>query len=175
MKRVKLMALLAAVALLSLAAAAGCENGGDKSSDIEIVDPFARAAIDRGAVFFTVENRGDGDDALVGASSDVAGKVELHETVMEDDTAKMQPVTEIETPAGEETILEPGGLHVMLTDLKEELKKGDTFRLTLDFEKADSQELEVTVREYSEEPMNGTDGDSGNGMDGVSDNGMNGN
>ena len=124
--------------------------------DITINEPFARAALDRGSVYFTVENTGTEDDALIGASSDIAGTVELHQTVTEGASTMMKPVDKIVVPAGETTTLKPGGLHVMMTELTRELKMDDTFSVTLEFEKAGSVDLEVTVTSYTEETMSGS-------------------
>jgi copper(I)-binding protein len=116
--------------------------------DLEIVEAYARSVELGGAAYFTIENTGDTDDALVGAASDVARRVELHETVTEEGMHKMLPVDEIAVPAGGEAVLEPGGYHVMLLDLKEELAVGDTFHITLTFEKAGSVDLEIEVRPF---------------------------
>ncbi|RME79647.1 MAG: copper chaperone PCu(A)C, partial [Chloroflexi bacterium] len=59
----------------------------------------------------------------------------------------MKPVEKIVIPAGESAVLQPGGLHVMLIGLQRELKKGDSFTLTLRFEKSPPQTVNVTVRE----------------------------
>ncbi|MBK6671762.1 MAG: copper chaperone PCu(A)C [Actinobacteria bacterium] len=103
------------------------------------------------------------DDMLTSASVDasVAGKVEIHETVPADGATgmtgatgmsgmgamTMRPVDGIELPAGESVELKPGGYHVMLLDLAEPLKAGDTIEVTLTFEKADPMTIKVPVRD----------------------------
>jgi len=136
--------------------------------DLTINEPFARAALDRGSVYFTVENTGTEDDALIGASSDVAGKVELHQTVTEGASTMMKPVDKIVVPVGETTTLKPGGLHVMMTELTRELKLDDTFSVTLEFEKAGSVNFEVTVTSYTEETTAPMDSGGATGMAGTS-------
>jgi copper(I)-binding protein len=121
--------------------------------DLIITGPFARGAIDRGAVFFTVSNDGNEADALVGASSAAAASAELHETVTEGASTMMRPIERIEVPAGGEAVLEPGGLHVMLIDPVEELAMGDTVQVTLEFETAGTVEIEATVTSYNESSM----------------------
>ena len=59
----------------------------------------------------------------------------------------MREVDSIEIPAGETVALEPGGYHVMLMDLAGPLEAGTTFELTLEFEQAGEQTVEVTVRD----------------------------
>ncbi len=120
------------------------------------------------AAYFTVRNTGDEDDALVGASADVAGRAELHESRPatteskaegsmggqtmggsggNDMAMEMVPVDRITVPAGGSVELKPGGLHVMLMDLKRPLAVGDRFQLTLRFEKSGEQTVEVEVRQ----------------------------
>ena len=72
-------------------------------------------------------------DRLVGASSPVAGKVELHETRMEGTIMRMLPVAGIDLMPGKKVELKPGGLHIMLLGIKAPLKAGETFPLTLRF------------------------------------------
>lgn len=133
----------------------------------------ARAAGDMGmtsAVYFVLRNTGPQDDALIGAGTEVAGKAEIHETVavesgsdgktgegdaghggMEDDMAsqamKMHPVESVPLPAGGAVEFRPGGLHVMLMDLKRDLAVGERFAVTLRFAGSPAQTVEVVVRE----------------------------
>jgi copper(I)-binding protein len=92
-----------------------------------------------------IANSGDADK-LVKAMSDVAGTVELHTVEMENNVMKMRPVEFIEIPAKGSAELKPGGFHVMLIGLKKELKPGETFNLTLMFEKAGEQQVQAMVR-----------------------------
>lgn len=149
------VALSAGVLALTLLASVSCadedqERPAATVGNLEIRGPFARVVMDGGAVYFTIENPGDTDDALVGVASDVAEKVGLHETVTEGAMMRMQPVEEIAVPAGGEAVLEPGGYHVMLTGLKEELEEDDRFEMALTFEKAGSLDLEVGVAPFAE-------------------------
>lgn len=100
------------------------------------------------AVYFTLHNAGTADDALVGAKAEaVAGKAEVHETVMDASGAmKMQPAPKVAVPAGGAVEFKPGGLHVMLMDLKKDLAEGDTFQVTLTFEKSGEKTVDVTVK-----------------------------
>ncbi len=151
------MALLIAWLLMSglvLAATAGCQNDDEtettivEAGDLQITGAFARAVMDGGAAYLTVRNTGDEDDALVAASSDVAEMVGLHETVTEGAMMKMQAVEEIAVPAGGEAILEPGGYHVMLMQLKGPLEEGDTFDMTLTFAEAGTVDVAVAVKPF---------------------------
>ena len=80
---------------------------------------------------------------LVSASSPVAGVVEIHEMKMEGDVMRMRAVTDLALPAGQAVALKPGGYHVMLMDLKQPLKAGDTVPVTLVVEGADKKRESV--------------------------------
>jgi hypothetical protein len=181
-----LLGLLVTLAVTFTAAACGDDDDDDDADggtstpastegaavtvgDLEITGPFARGAIDRGAVFFTVTNMGTEDDALIAAKSPAADTVELHETVTEGSSSMMRQVDQIDVPAGGEAVLEPGGLHVMLLDLTGELAKGDMISITLEFENAGTAEIEAKVMEYSDEPMG--NGEMNQGEDTMGDQG----
>ncbi len=68
---------------------------------------------------------------LVSAASPVAGVVEVHEMAMSGNVMKMHAIPELALPAGQAVKLEPGGYHVMLMDLKQQLKEGEVVPLTL--------------------------------------------
>ncbi|GIK96481.1 MAG: hypothetical protein BroJett029_06900 [Alphaproteobacteria bacterium] len=129
-----------------------------KLGDLTIDHPWARASAGHaktGAAYFAVVNGGAEADRLVGASSPV-GRAELHTHISEDGIMKMRPVDAVDLPAGERAVLEPGGLHVMLMDLAKPLVEGESFPLTLTFEKAGDIDVEVKV-----EGVTGMQGDHG--------------
>jgi copper(I)-binding protein len=68
---------------------------------------------------------------LVEVKSPVAGRVELHQMAMEGQTMRMRAVESIDLPAGQAVNLASGGYHVMLFDLKRQLKDGEQVPLTL--------------------------------------------
>ena len=84
-------------------------------------------------------------DRLVGASSPVAGVAELHRSVNENGVMRMLPVPALVLDAGQTIELKPGGYHIMLFDLKQQLKPGDRFSITLRFEIAGPITTTVTV------------------------------
>ncbi len=71
---------------------------------------------------------------LVSVSSPVAGMVEIHEMAMENDIMRMRQVPGLTLAAGRTLELKPGGYHVMLMDLKQQLKGGESVLITLVFE-----------------------------------------
>ncbi|MDP2004042.1 MAG: copper chaperone PCu(A)C [Rubrivivax sp.] len=88
---------------------------------------------------------GPAADKLVSASASVSKTVELHTMVMEGDVMRMREIGAIEVPAGKTVELKPGGLHVMFIGIHKPLKNGDSFPLTLRFEKAGEVKVEMKV------------------------------
>jgi len=105
-----------------------------------------------GVAFFTIANTGADDDALVSAAADVAKAVELHSHVMEGDIMRMRQVPTISIPAGQTVALQPGGLHVMLLGLKQPLKQGTSYPLTLTFQRAGSVTVTVPIQDLGAMP-----------------------
>ena len=75
--------------------------------------------------------------ALTAVVSPAAAGAELHSTSMEEGVIRMRPVARIELPEGKPVKLAPGGLHIMLVDIKQPLKPGDNVPLTLTVQRAD--------------------------------------
>jgi copper(I)-binding protein len=84
--------------------------------------------------------------ALVAAESPVAGTVEIHEMRMEGNVMRMRAIPKLDLPAGQTVHLKPGGYHVMLMDLKQPLKKGETVPLRLKFQGKDGKAQEVEIK-----------------------------
>jgi copper(I)-binding protein len=95
------------------------------------------------AVYLTLVNNGSVTDRLIGASSPVADNIQFHEERDENGVSKMRALQAIEVAPGAPIVLKPSGLHLMLR-VMQQLKEGDTFPLTLTFEKAGA--IEATVR-----------------------------
>ncbi len=140
--------LFATAILMVAISAAGAIAGDVKVGDITVEAPWARASAGKakaGAAFMTLNNAGATDDKLIKASADVSKKAELHTHIREGDIMRMRRVEAIDVPAGGVATLEPGGDHVMLMGLREPLKEGETFPLTLTFENAGEVTVEVMV------------------------------
>jgi copper(I)-binding protein len=152
------MLLLSSALVVALVVTVSCGNEADDTDaereaiatvgELEIVEAYVHALMMGGAAYFTIENTGDTDDALIGAVCNAARRVDLHETVTDGRMMKMQPVEEIAVPAGGEAIMEPGGYHVMLIDLKQEYEVGDTLDMTLTFKEAGAIDLAVEVTPF---------------------------
>lgn len=141
----KTLLLLTGLMLSPLAAQAHEFQAGQ----IQIDHPWSREmppSAPNAAAFLTLHNQGEAADRLLAASSPQAQKVELHEHVHQGGMMKMQQVQGIDVPAGAEVKLQPMGYHVMLFGVKQQLKDGERFPLTLRFEKAGEVQVEVAVQ-----------------------------
>ena len=111
-----------------------------KAGDLVISQPWSRAA-PRGAEtassYLTIENKGAAADRLVGASSDVAEKIEIEQISKVGGATQVKPVDGgLAIAPGEKMVLAPGGNRLGLQKLKSQLKKGAKVSMTLTFEKA---------------------------------------
>ena len=119
-----------------------------KVGDLLIDHPWARASIGQakaGAAYLVVSNGGSEMDRITAAETPVAKRAELHTHIMEGGVMKMRSVGAVEVAPGEPVVFQPGGLHVMLMGLKAPLKEGESFPLTLKFEKAGKVEIQVKI------------------------------
>lgn len=116
---------------------------------IAVTQPFARATPPGAKVaggFMTLTNDGAQDDRLVSITTPAAGRVEMHQMVMQDDVMRMRPLPDgIPVPAGRTVLLQPGGDHLMMMDLAAPLKQGDSVPLTLVFEHAGAVQATLPV------------------------------
>ena len=115
---------------------------------LQIDHPWARAtppAAKNGAVYVEIRNTGSEPDRLVAVSTSAAEKAELHRTERDGDILRMREATTVEIPPNGGALLQPGGLHIMLSGLKGPLKAGTEFPLILQLEKAGPIEVEIRV------------------------------
>lgn len=142
---------LAAATLLSLFAVVSLASAGEfKAGDIAIGQPWSRAAPEGAKVaggFLVLTNAGSEPDRLVGVSSPISMKGEVHEMAIDDKgVMTMRPVEGgLEIPAGETVELKPGSYHLMFMGLTARPAEGDTFTATLEFEKAGTVDVEFAV------------------------------
>lgn len=145
--------MLAVVLFLGLAGC-GSEAG---SPAIEVLEAWARPrAVEReaggvlpgsnSAVYLEMRNHGSEPDRLLGGETPAATAVEVHESIMEGDVVRMRRVEGLELPGRGAVALRPGGAHLMLLDLCDDLRDGDTVSLTLIFQRSPPVSLRVPVR-----------------------------
>jgi len=85
----------------------------------------------RTAAYLTVRNAGAEAVVISGASTPIAGRVELHETLQSEGMMRMEEQSEVRVPAGAAVSFAPGGLHLMLLDLDTMPAVGDAVELCL--------------------------------------------
>ena len=123
---------------------------GTAAAQVQVKDAWARPALQGQAATGAFMSLMSSDGArLIGASSPVAGVVEIHEMVMEGSVMRMRAIPGLDLPPGRSVELKPGGYHVMLMDLKRPLKAGDRVPVELRIETKDkrlvTQPIEVEV------------------------------
>ena len=137
------------LALILAALAFGASAFAQQAGGLQITGTWARATpkgAQVGGGYFKVTNNGSAPDRLLGGSSPIAGKFELHEMSMSGGVAKMRELTNgLEIKPGQTIELKPGGNHVMFVGLKQPLERGRPFMATLQFEKAGKVDVEFKV------------------------------
>lgn len=120
--------------------------------DIEINDPWSRPlppVSTNGAAYLTLVNHAMNADRLIAGSSPIAERVEFHKHVHSGSVMKMQRIEVVDIGAHDAVTMAPGGMHVMLLGLKKPLSAGDSFPLTLTFDKAGTTTVTVKVEARS--------------------------
>ena len=112
-----------------------------RAGDLVITQAWGRATpggAKVGGGYLTIENKGATPDRLIGGSTEVAAKVQVHEMSMSNNgVMTMRPLDQgLVIEPGKTVKLSPGGMHLMLLELKGPLKQGDKLPVTLEFEKA---------------------------------------
>jgi periplasmic copper chaperone A len=134
--------------LIALYAGAAFANDY-KVGGLEIDNPWSRAVPKGSTVaagYMTIKNNGPASDRLTGASTPVAGKVEVHEMSMDNGVMKMRPVAAgLEIKPGETVVLKPESFHLMIMGLKRPIEQGKPFQASLTFEKAGTVNVEFAV------------------------------
>jgi periplasmic copper chaperone A len=119
------------------------------AGNLKISSPWARATPKGASVgggYMTITNTGTTADHLVGGSTDIARGFEVHEMKMEGGVMKMRPVAGgIEIKPEQTITLDPSGYHVMFVGLKDQLKQGDHFKATLQFDKAGKVDVDFAI------------------------------
>jgi len=147
--------VIAAAGVMAFAAACGAVGSSEGVGEgVEVHDAWVRPAPEGGmtAAYMAIDNHGDAGDRLVAVSMEGVQAVEIHETVMEGDVARMVHLPEgLPLPADSTVELKPMSYHVMLMGLQSALQAGDTATLTLEFEVAEPLNVEAEVRSMADE------------------------
>jgi copper(I)-binding protein len=135
-------------AVLSALALACCTQKAAGPPQISITGAWSRATVagqSSAAAYLVISNRGDSDDSLISASTPV-GQASLHSSSMTNGVMQMRPVTALPIAKHSTVQLKPDGLHIMIAGLKQPLRQGTTFPLTLAFQRSGARTISVEVR-----------------------------
>lgn len=97
------------------------------------------------AVYLTLTNQAETDDKIITVSSTASDVAEIHTMTMHGGVMRMRALRELSLPAGESTVLEPKGDHIMLIGLLTPLKEGDNIEVMLELEQLGEITLQVPV------------------------------
>ena len=121
--------------------------GAPAHAQVKVEKPWVRGAVpgqlSSGAVLDITSVK---DAALVKAESPVAATVEVHAMEMKNNLMTMREVPKIDLPAGKQVRLAPGGFHIMLMDLKQPVKNGETVPIRLTIEYPDKKRESIDVK-----------------------------
>lgn len=141
----KFKALLAVPALIV---------SGPLCADVVVTDAWIRGlppGVANASAYMTLTNTGTEEVVLTGATSPIAGNVQLHATMDHGGMLHMTHVEAVAIPAGGEIQLESGGTHLMLMELKEMPVPGTEVALTLKFADGSTEALQLPVRSVLDE------------------------
>jgi copper(I)-binding protein len=153
--------IIYAIPLIGLLA--GPALAGD-AADLAVSDAWSRATppgAKTGVIYLTVTDKGV-PDSLTGVGTPVAETAQLHESKTMNGVSQMRPVEAAPVSAEAPLKLSPGGYHIMLEGLKQPLKAGDTFPVTLTFAQAGTVTATVEIRALGAGAPAMSDHDMGN-------------
>jgi copper(I)-binding protein len=146
----KQLSLLAASLMFSAGVLAGAAD------NVSVQDPYVRLAPPNApatGAFMVIKNNGDKDVKVVKADNPASKVTELHTHINDGGVMKMRPVPSIDIKAKGEAVLMPGGLHVMMIDLKAPMKEGDVVPITLSFDDGSTKQVDAKVVRPMAAPM----------------------
>jgi hypothetical protein len=99
------------------------------------------------ALFFTVNNSGDRPDTLYKVTSDISDEIEIHESYKKGDAMGMRAVDMVIINPNSTFQFKPRSFHVMILELKKDIRAGDKADFTLHFKKAGKIKITAVSRE----------------------------
>jgi len=137
--------LLAALVALS-ACGDGSDDGQGEAVGLAVADAWVKATDEKmSAAFAVISNNGDEDVTIVGVTTDLTDRAEIHETA----DGAMRPVESVTIPAGDSIRLEPGGDHLMLMDLEDPIQPGEEVELTLELGDGSTFDITATAKDFA--------------------------
>jgi len=144
----RLSVILCVLAGLSVSGAVAAHSY--KQGDISIGHVWTRATmsgVSTAAIYLPLLNTGKEPDKLLGATSALADKIDIRDEKKENGIASMPKLDALTLEPGKPVALRPGGMHLMVFGLKKQLKVGEMFPLTLQFEKAGNANVEAKIED----------------------------
>ncbi|MEH2506688.1 copper(I)-binding protein [Bradyrhizobium sp. AZCC 1578] len=144
----KLRGYLTSILLLLLLSGGFAHSQTAGQNSIAIERAWSRATpagAKNGAVYGTVINNGNLSDSLVGAATPVGDQVQFHSVAEENGVSRMREMPTVDFRPRAKVTFSPGGMHIMIVGLKEPLKEGQSFPMTMTFEKAGKIDVMIPV------------------------------
>jgi len=119
------------------------------ANDIKVEEPYVRATpphLPNSAAFMTIKNDSNENVSIVKATSNVSKVVELHTHDLKDGVMTMYQIPKIDILSKSQTVLKPGGLHIMFIGLNNPRKVGQSVSLTLEFSNGKTQTIIAPVK-----------------------------
>lgn len=146
--------IIGAAFLVQTQTAQATQTGDWKIEGILVEQAWARVqagAGRTGAVYLTIHNTSLADDFLLAVESPAARSTAVHQTSIKNGVARMTPVPfGVELLAGEEVVLRPGAMHVMLSSLSDDIQPGGKLPIVLVFRDAGALSVEIPILENGE-------------------------
>jgi periplasmic copper chaperone A len=117
--------------------------------------PWSRptaAGMPMGVAYLSITNNGKDPDVLLAASTPAAAQVEIHQTTIAQGMARMRPLGQVPIAPGATVNIEPGGIHLMLVDLKAPLELGRSVPLELQFRHAGRITVQLSIEREAPSP-----------------------
>ena len=140
------------VLIVPLLLFSGCSSNEKEEASfnkIKILDGWARPGAEgmMSAVYLTISNKTAYHDTLAGVSSDAAQKAEVHESYKgENGMSAMRPAPNSVIKSSDKLHLQPGGLHIMLIKLNDDLAAGDSVNVRMEFKGAGIHSVQLPVK-----------------------------
>jgi copper(I)-binding protein len=115
---------------------------------IKINNPWMRPSSEKmaTALYFVIENKSETADTLYQVDSDLAERVEIHETYSEGEMMGMRKVDFIVIEGKKSFELKPGAHHIMLMKLKKDIKVSDKGEFVLHFKQAGDMKITAIAK-----------------------------
>src|SRR5215510_16062519 len=137
-------------ALLTMSAAAFAQETmkieGAWARRAPMMQGDAKSGSGNGAIYAKIVNAGKQADALVAVRTDASESAEIHESYRSMGMMMMRRIDKLDVPAGKDVEMKPGGYHIMLLNLKRDLKAGEAVDVTLQFKNAGAIAVKAEIK-----------------------------